>query len=127
MKTKLALVLLPVLALCANLDAKGVDSATQTLNSNGTVAIKTVGPYVEIGTFQIQVSTKLGRPDLTLADGTWLYHHRRIDGSAAEGTLVVRFAAGRVSALTLATPQVVAALRRTSPTHRATTELVATK
>jgi hypothetical protein len=40
-----------------------------------------------------------------------MYHHRRIEGSEAEGTLVVRFEHGRVSSLMLVTPAVATALR----------------
>lgn len=84
------------------------DTAAQLLARQGHVAITKVGEFVEPGTFRIQVATKLGQPDARLADGTWLYHRRRIAGSEAEGTLVVRFAAGRVHTLALATPATVA-------------------
>jgi hypothetical protein len=102
------------------------DRAAQLLANHGALSVVTVGPYIERGTFRIQVSTKLGRPDLTLADGTWLYHDRTIDGTSARGTLVIRFEKGRVSELALATPSVVAALRA-DPRKPLPSELVATK
>jgi hypothetical protein len=89
---------------------------------HGTVAVANAGPHVAVGTFRIQVETKLGRPDVKLADGTWLYRGRAVAGSRATGTLVVRFADGRVSALALATPAAVAVLRAGSAK-----DLVATK
>ncbi len=104
-----------LLALAATLPAAaqaGPDTAAQLLARQGHVAITNVGKFVEPGTFRIQVAAKLGQPDARLADDTWLYHHRRIAGSDAEGTLVVRFAAGRVHTLSLATPAVVAAWRQ---------------
>jgi hypothetical protein len=91
------------------------DSAAQLLARHGQVTVLTAGPYVQPGTYRIQVSAKLGQPDARLPDGTWLYHHRRIDGSDAGGTLVVRFTQGRVQSLTIATPAVVAALRQAAP------------
>lgn len=88
------------------------DTAAQLLARQGHIAVMNVGEFVEPGTFRIQVAAKLGQPDARLGDDTWLYHHRRIAGSDAAGTLVVRFAAGRVHTLALATPAVVAAWRR---------------
>ncbi len=88
------------------------DRAAELLARQGTVEIVAAGPFVEAGTFRVQVAAKLGQPDLKLADGTWLYHHHTIEGSSAEGTLVVRFTGkGRVSSLALVTPALVAALR----------------
>lgn len=86
------------------------DRAAQLLAQHGAVAVAAAGPYVERGTPRIQVSTKLGRPDVTLPDGTWLYRNRVVEGSSARGTLIVRFNAGRVHELAIATPAVVAAL-----------------
>ncbi len=87
------------------------DRAEQLLARHGSVEVSAVGEYVEIGTFLIQVAVTLGTPDHKLADGTWLYSRKRIENSEVQGTLVVRFTGGRVSALTLATPAVVAVLR----------------
>jgi len=87
------------------------DSAANLLARQGSITIAAAGPYVEAGTFRTQVEAKLGAPDLVLRDETWLYHHRRIDGSAATGTLVVRFTNHRVTSLTLVTPAVVVSMQ----------------
>jgi hypothetical protein len=125
----LRLVRLAVFATCATFPAfaatDATDRAAELLARQGSVALTAAGRHVEIGTYRVQVSAKLGRPDLTLADGTWLYHGRRIEGSSAQGTLIVRFEGGRVSRLELATPAVVAALRLQPKAGG--TELVATK
>ena len=92
-----------------------IDTAAQLLAQHGVISISHVGPYVEPGTFRVQVSAKLGQPDLALADGTWMYHDRRLEGSQAEGTLVVRFVQSRVSALSLVTPAVALAMRTPLP------------
>lgn len=102
------------------------DSAARILAANGAVAVENAGPYVERGTFRIQVAEKLGRPNLELPDGTWLYHNRTVEGSAARGTLVVRFAKGRVTELAIAAPAVVAALRA-DPRKPLQAELIASK
>jgi hypothetical protein len=102
---------LPAIASATN--STPVDRAAHQLALRGSVPVKNAGPYVEIGTCQIQVSVKLGQPSAKLPDGTWLYDHRAIEDSAAEGTLIVRFVDGRVSSLALATSSVVAALRAT--------------
>ncbi|MBI5694021.1 MAG: hypothetical protein HZC55_28430 [Verrucomicrobia bacterium] len=104
-----------VLVLCAVAASAGAapaDRAAAALARHGSLPLVAAGPHVAPGTFQIQVAAKLGRPDDRLADGTWLYHHHRVEASDAEGTLVVRFGADRrVSSLSLATAAVVASLR----------------
>lgn len=95
----------------APLAASAKDSAAQLLTANGYVTVKAAGPYVELGTYQIQVSTKLGRPSTRLADGSWLYSHFTVNDSQAAGTLLVRFTEGRVSELALLTPATVVALQ----------------
>lgn len=95
----------------ASVAAPGPDRAAALLAAHGRLALTQAGPFVAPGTFRIQVAAKLGRPDLTLPDGTWLYHGRGVPDSAARGTLVVRFDAGRVRELALVTPAVVAALQ----------------
>ena len=102
------------------------DNAADALRRDGSVNVSTAGPHVAVGTFRVQVAAKLGRPDLTLADGSWLYRGRRVDGSFAQGTLVIRFNDGRVNSLLLATDAVVADLRA-NPNGRAPNELVATR
>jgi hypothetical protein len=86
------------------------DSAAQALVIAGTVPVKAAGPYVEIGTYQIQVSVKLGRPTFRLPDGSWLYGNFSVPDSHAAGFLLVRFNQGRVSELALVSPAVATAL-----------------
>ena len=78
------------------------------LAATGSLRVTAAGPYVNHGTCRIQVSAKLGQPSATLSDGTWLYHG--FTAGDRTGTLVVRFSAGRVSELSLASPAVVTAL-----------------
>jgi len=106
------LFVLPAIASAKNDLAQ--DRANDLLATAGALSVKAAGPYVEVGTFRIQVSAKLGQPAERLADGTWLYKNFAAEQSTAHGTLVVRFTPeGRVSQLLLATPAVVAALRVT--------------
>ncbi len=107
---RLAALSAALLALPATLSA--ADPAAQRLSSTGRIGVAAVGSYVEVGTYRIQVSVKLGRAHATLPDGTWLYENYTPENSTARGTLVVRFASGRVSELFLATPAVVASLRQ---------------
>jgi hypothetical protein len=102
------------------------DSAADRLATTGAVPVKAAGNYVEPGTFRIQVSTKLGRPSRVLADGTWLYENRTLEGTDARGTLVVRFNRGRVSELALVTPSIALALQA-DPHKPLASYLVATK
>lgn len=113
------------LAGAATSPASVSDDATQLLQQQGAIPVARVGGHVEPGTFRVQVGAKLGRPDETLADGSWLYHGRRVAESEARGTLVIRFTGGRVQSLSLVTPQALAALR-TPPTTQAGTHFVAT-
>jgi hypothetical protein len=103
-----ALFLVPSLAIAK--DTTASDRAAQVLAATGSVDVKAAGPYVSVGTFRIQVSAKLGRPSDKLADGTWLYRNFAVDGSETTGTLVVRFADGRVEQLALVTPKVATAM-----------------
>lgn len=109
---------LPLAALCltapfvaAAAPAGDSDRASALLVRQGSIAVASAGPYVEAGTYRIQVSAKLGRADVILPDGTWLYHGHRVVQSDAEGTLVVRFQGNRVSALAIVTPAVAVALQ----------------
>jgi hypothetical protein len=90
--------------------ATPADRATELLALQGSVPVRNAGPYVEVGTYAIQVSTKLGRPAVRLADGAWLYPNHEVGETNARGTLVVRFAHGRVADLRLVNPAVVSAL-----------------
>jgi hypothetical protein len=87
------------------------DRPAQLLAKHGHVSIDAAGPYVRIGTFLIQVATKLGQPDKKISQNLWLYHHRSVAGSAAAGTLVVRFRQGRVSEMAIVAPEIALALR----------------
>jgi hypothetical protein len=114
------------IAAGATTPSSAEDPAAQALARKGSVPVAAVGRHVEPGTFRVQVSAKLGRPDTVLKDGTWLYHHRQVAASGAEGTLVVRFEGGRVSSLALVTPAVAAALNR-DPLRPQGAEFAATK
>ena len=101
--------LLPTFASAS--DSVAADRAAQQLAVSGSVPVKNAGPYVETGTFRVQVATTLGRPGTAMVDGTWLYPNREIKDSEVRGTLVVRFDAhGRVSDLSLVTPAVATAM-----------------
>lgn len=91
-------------------DDAGSDRAAQLLALQGAVPVKAATPYVEVGTFRIQVSTKLGRPAQVLEDGAWLYPNFTVTDSAATGTLVVRFKRNCVSELAIVTPATAVAL-----------------
>jgi len=77
----------------------------------GSIAVKAAGPYVQVGSYRIWVSSHLGKPSIVLADGTWLYNNFTADSNGATGTLLVRFSNGRVSQMKLVSPAIVAALR----------------
>lgn len=87
------------------------DRPARALARAGRLEVQAAGPYVGKGAFQIQVSTKLGRPSFVLPDGTWAYSNYLVEESAAHGTLMIRFAGGRVSKLELVTAETVAPLR----------------
>lgn len=112
-----ALLALPAVATLA------ADRAAELLARQGAVAVKNAGPYVEVGTFQVQVVAKLGQPSARLADGTWLFAHYEVEESNARGTLVVRFARGRVAELALVTPAIATAM--TAPKKTSDKTLVA--
>lgn len=85
------------------------------LPAPSVVAVGAVGSYVERGTYRIRVADKLGRPDFVLPDGSWAYRGRQVEGTEIEGTLVVRFSGGRVSALLVVEPAVALAWRNSPP------------
>jgi hypothetical protein len=87
------------------------DLASSALAATGSVRIKAAGPYVEMGTFRVQVAAKLGQPALRLPDGSWLYSNFEVTQSEATGALLVRFTNGRVSELSLVSPATVVALQ----------------
>ncbi len=106
----LALAFVPALSAKSEA-AKPADRAAQLLATQGSIPLEAAGPYVRVGTFQVQVSAKLGRPSAALPDGTWLYDNYTIPQSSARGTLVVRFEKGRASHLSTASAVTIAALR----------------
>jgi hypothetical protein len=108
--TLLAAALILATAHVAAKDAAPTDRAAELLAGQGQIAVKNAGPYVEIGTYRIQVAVKLGQPAMKLPDGTWLYPDTPVDHSDAAGTLVVKFNEGRVSQLLLVTPTVATAM-----------------
>lgn len=71
------------------------------LAATGELTVKDAGPYVHCGSYRIWVLSHLGRPTFTLPDGTLIYRDCFVEDSPAKGTLVVRFANGRVSQLRL--------------------------
>jgi len=102
-------------------DTHPPDRAVELLARFGTIPVDAAGPYVEIGTFRIQVMTKLGPPSAKLPDGTWLYRGLDVENSDAHGTLVVRFVNGRVSSMSLVAPAVAMEMMApaTAPSKRA--------
>lgn len=96
----------------ANLITAGdTDRACQIMDAKGYVALSSVGPGVEVGASKETVSKTLGRADVALPDGSWMFYRNfYVDHSIAHGTLVVAFSSGRVSALRLVTPLVAVAL-----------------
>ena len=87
------------------------DAALRAMSLTGSIAVKAAGPYVQVGSYRIWVSSHLGKPSVALADGSWLYNNFSADDSEATGTLLVRFNHGQVSELQLVSPAFVAALR----------------
>lgn len=106
-----ALVAWFALPVCASArDDQPADRAASLLAGQGFLSVRNAGPYVETGTYQIQVTMALGRPTHRLANGTWLYANYEVEESRACGTLVVRFEKGRVRELTLVTPAIATAM-----------------
>jgi hypothetical protein len=122
----LILAAIVTLAPAAAANTTPADGAAQNLQRHGRIPVAQAGPFVAPGTFRVQVAAKLGRPDITLPDGTWLFHQRRVEGSDAQGTLVVAFESGRVSSLALVTREVAVALHRDAQ-QRSRGGVVATK
>ena len=115
------LILLPSFASAKS--ATATDRAKSALEQHGSLQVTSAGPYVEIGTYQIQVMVKLGEPNKKLTDGTWLYDGFNVDDSDASGLLAVRFDRGLVSSLTIVTPSV--ALAMGTPAKPATKSVLA--
>jgi hypothetical protein len=91
--------------------AGDADRACQIMDAKGSVTLASVGPGVEVGASKETVSRVLGRADVALRDGSWMFYRNfYVDHSIAHGSLVVSFSSGRVSALRLVTPLVAVAL-----------------
>lgn len=86
------------------------DPVAEMLAVSGVVPVKDAGPYVRVGSYRVHVWAMLGRPSSILPDGTWLYKGFSAKGSAARGTLVVRFNSGQVIQLSLIPPAVAMAM-----------------
>ena len=119
-----ALFLVPSIVSASN--ASLADHASQLFASTGFVHVTEAGPYVELGSYRIQVWTMLGRPYKQLADGSYLYRGFSVDERAASGTLVVRFSDGRVSDLLLVSRAVETAML-TTPASAKSTMLIASR
>jgi hypothetical protein len=85
------------------------------LATQGEIAVSEAGPYVEVGSYRIWVTSHLGRPASVLPDGTWLYRNFQVDDSEVSGTLAVSFRGGRVAALKLVSDARVAELTSHKP------------
>ena len=118
------LLLLSSIAAALSPAVQAADLSPSTIGqfaAHGEIAVREAGPYVEVGSYRIWVSSHLGRPASVLPDGTWLYRNFRIDGSQAGGTLAVSFQGGRVATLKLLSDARVAELT----SHQPQTSLVA--
>jgi hypothetical protein len=105
-----------LLSISALLSVHAAAPAPNALALAGAITVKAAGPYVEVGSYRIWVSAHLGKPNIALADGTWLYNNFEADDSGTTGTLLVRFHQGQVSELKLVSPTYVAALCARSQT-----------
>ena len=108
LKTLRTTILAALLSTSAILSA---NAAPDTTALTGSVAVKAAGPYVQVGSYRIWVSSHLGKPSIVLADGSWLYNNFTSDSNGATGSLLVRFSNGQVSQMKLVSPAIVAALR----------------
>jgi hypothetical protein len=100
-------------ALCIALSSTShaADRAAQAMASQGAVSVSNIGPSLKIGSTEKEVYKTVGQADAVLADGTLLFHKSfYIDHSAANGSLVVEFSGGKVSALRIVSPFEAAAM-----------------
>jgi hypothetical protein len=102
--------LIPLVASASDTASRRGDEAQRIMNIAGSLIVQSAGrpdgSYVEIGAWREMVSSHLGKPNVALADGTWLYYNFSVDDSMANGTLVVRFDKGCVSELKLVSQDV---------------------
>lgn len=110
-RTLTALWALPTAVFAAN-SAPAADSNAAAMNATGSLTVQAAGPYIEVGSYRIWVTTHLGRPDSILPDGSWVYENFRVKDTEIRGALIVTFnAKGHVSQLNLVSPAVLVALR----------------
>lgn len=89
------------LALSSISHAAAPDPAAIRMAKYGSVSVEAVGS-VTVGSSVAQVSDVVGSPSRQLPDGRWLlFRDFWIDGSSAHGSLVISFADGKVSSLTV--------------------------
>ena len=105
-----ALSALKLAAAAKDAGSGNADIVAVTLQSTGWLPVKAAGPYVQLGSYRIWVSSHLGKPAKVLPDGTWVYQGFKPEDSDAEGALLVSFKQGQVSDLRLVTPAVLTAL-----------------
>jgi hypothetical protein len=88
------------------------DPAAAKLALHGSVAVDSVS-NVAIGASKADVSRTIGSPSRLLADGRWImFRDFWVDHSAAHGSLVIGFTDGKVSDLSIVTPNEGVALCR---------------
>jgi outer membrane protein assembly factor BamE (lipoprotein component of BamABCDE complex) len=100
-------------------DTASIDRETQLFASLGRLPVSAAGPYVEVGTYRVQVMVKLGRPGARFSNDTWLYENFKTENGSVCGTLIVQFEQGRVRSLSLADPAQIAALRNSHEGNKA--------
>lgn len=105
-----AVVLLPFSASAK--DAASIDRETPLFASLESIPVSAAGPYVQVGTYRVQVMVKLGRPSTRFTNDTWLYENFETESGSVRGTLIVQFKEGCVRSLSLADPAQIAALRK---------------
>ena len=124
-----------LLSLLASSTLIGLQAAPVNSGSFGELPVARIaakvnahGDTVTAGTSRVLVGLRLGAPTYVLSDGSWLYSNYVVHVTAGDdgrpATLVIRFTANRVSALTLADQSVVVALRET-PHHPAADHFLA--
>jgi hypothetical protein len=96
---------LAALCLILSPSSRAADRAAQVMASQGSVSVSNIGPSVSIGSTKAEVSSAIGKADLVLPDGSWMFRRSfYVDNSAANGSLVVAFSKGKVSSLHLLSP-----------------------
>lgn len=90
---------------------KDVDRPCQIMDATGSLSIANVGGEVRLGSGKASVSKNIGRPDLVLPNGAWMFYKNfYVDHSIAHGSLMVSFRDDRVTALRLVSPSVAVAM-----------------